>query len=131
MTKEQAIQLAAQIERDYAGRLKATPEDYRKSSRLRLLLIPGQRTTLVYHYREWQSIKQAWQWFLLPEEAIVVQPREQPKPRHLVDGIPMYIFLRQDRYWIGTYTTNKQAHKKYFGKVDPRPRYPLYEEAVS
>ena len=69
MTQDQAIQLAAQIERDYAGRVRAVPETHRSSGRIRLLLVTGQRTTVVYQRREWESMLLAWQWFLLPEEA--------------------------------------------------------------
>ena len=136
MTEKEAISLAAQIERDYAGLIEASPELYRSTSRIRLLLIAGQRKALVYHPREWESFKLAWHWLLYGEDAEPEVPPRASKPpaspRYLVDGRVMRIrqvrTRRQKTYWIGAYQEGGKTKQRYFGKTDPRDRYPLVEE---
>jgi hypothetical protein len=128
VTKEQAVQLAAQIEHDYAGRLQATPEVYRNSNRLHLLLVTGQRTVIAYSLSEWESWKQAWSAFL-PDLQEEVPAEKPPKVYYLVDGIPMTIYLEKNSgKWKAQYSQDGKQHKKYLGRVDPRPNYPIYQE---
>lgn len=136
MTEQEAKTLVTIIECEYPGRIHAatdtryTNNQYQETGknryRVHLTLLTGQRTMTICTLDQWESVLDAWQWFLCEKRSSSV--RIGPKPRHLVDGIPMYIFQNKQGYWLGTYTKDKASHKHYFGKIDPRPDYPLYEE---
>jgi hypothetical protein len=137
VTKEEAMQLSAQIELDCVGLVRAWPEVYRNTGRIRLLLVAGQRTALVYKQQEWESIALVWYGLLLPEETIEIEPlpgKPPPAPCYLVDGIPMRIRRlksgAKSGTWVGAYQEDGRTRIRYFGKQDPRPNYPLVEEVT-
>lgn len=65
MTEQEALDLAARIEGEEQGRVRATIHQrwQRKSgmhANIRVLLIPGQRQTVIGHAGQWESLKLAW-----------------------------------------------------------------------
>jgi RNA polymerase primary sigma factor len=52
----------------------------------------------------------------------------EPKVRYLVDGLPVRIFKSRG-YWLADGWQNGKLVRKYFGKEDPRGRYPIVEES--
>jgi hypothetical protein len=138
MTKEQALALLSHIQRE-TPRIQATFDESqaRNGRGYQVKLHLAQREFSVNYEKEWESIKLAWQWFLMPEEEIEVPPlpgKPPPASRYLVDGIPMRIRqlksgLKKDA-WIGAYQEGGKTRVRYFGKQDPRPNYPLVPEEV-
>lgn len=59
------------------------------------------------------------------------QARREENPPYLVDGIVMRFYLEKrdyGAYWYGHYTREDgRPQTRYFGKDDPRPKYPLYQ----
>jgi len=127
MTKEQAVALVEQVQREAPGAIEATIEHAGTSIRgygVRMLHKRIGRVQTARYTGDWTAIKESWYWFLFPDE----EPEEVPPApdvRYLVDGVPMYITFGKDGYWRGLSRRNGKMTSKYFGKVDPRPRYPV------
>jgi hypothetical protein len=64
MTEQQALDLAEQIRQEEGERIQVkvvrTRNSGPKKTALRLVLVPGQRSILVVHPREWKGIRDAW-----------------------------------------------------------------------
>ncbi|HZS78336.1 MAG TPA: hypothetical protein VFA41_17120 [Ktedonobacteraceae bacterium] len=76
MNRTEAEQLVATIEREYPGQISARCEQNKWGKtgkkdwgyRVIATLRPGQRTATVWTLEQWQSLVDAWQWFLQPGE---------------------------------------------------------------
>ena len=125
MTQEQAQSLIAQIQtetRYVSMEVKRVHKGKSGFAVVATLLQKRIQHTLLKK-DEWLSIKQSWQWWLPDVEAV----EEDKHEYYLIDGIPMKILLCSDGYWRGYYYANEQRCRKYFGKDDPRGKYPAWE----
>jgi hypothetical protein len=91
MNEPQARAIIEQVERDYAGRIRATIERNPKAKpgavRVALLLVAAQRRlSLRYPCQYWKALE-AWQCFLLPEE----------EQQHLIQQRQFSAATEQDR----------------------------------
>ncbi len=79
-----------------------------------------QRTLVAGSPNELDSILVSWGLKEAPE-----LPPER-RVRYLVDGMVMS-FVREGKqgYWVARCTKEGKVYRKYFGKVDPRDRYPV------
>lgn len=131
MTKSEAMSLIEQVKRE-EPRITASIENNSKDRRgngcrVRLEL-PSQKLIMyINDMQDWKSVKHAWSHWL--PGLVVEQVRASPRKRtyFLVDGIPMCFYRDKNGYWHGAYSANGKQHKRYFGIVDPRGRYPQVE----
>lgn len=132
MTRKEAEALIIRVQKETAGKVKTSIEHVRQSDRgyqVKLLLRPRLLTLMACEPKDWDSIKQAWHWFLYGKEA---PPQEHStyarQGRYLVDGKAMYITRSKDGYWRGMTSDNGKIKSKYFGKTDPRGQFTIVEE---
>jgi len=131
MTEAQALTFMAQVKQEFPEQIHATV-NLTKGGRngtchtVRLTLKAEQRIISVYQPDEWESIKQAWSYFL------GIEIKEERPVHYLVDGIPMKIECVKG-FWYGKYNKSGKTIRKYFGRVDPRPVLTIYmkEEEVT
>lgn len=135
MTREKALAFLKRVQREEpyiqatfdASRAKEDGHGYRVHLRLAC------RELSVNYPSQWESIKQAWQWLLHPEQeeeparAQLPHIERNTRPRCLVDGIVMAIYRKKGtyNYWMGTWWCEGKQHYRSFGKTDPRTLYPI------
>jgi hypothetical protein len=136
MTREKALAFLQRVQREAPG-IQATFDDSyaRDGNGYRVHLRLACREISVNYADQWESIKQAWQWFLpgLQQEEpartyATTNGRPRQRPRCLVDGIVMAVYQKKGTpYWMGTWWQEGKQHYRAFGKVDPRTLYPIVE----
>ena len=124
MTELQARAFQAQVRKEFPEQIRATigRSQNRKDEHgwiVRLVLIAGQRTITAYKPDTWQAI--TWCWGMEDVE-------EEEKPiYHLIGIVPM-VLEKRNGYWYGRYQDEGKTIRKYFGRIDPRPHYPIWQE---
>lgn len=127
MTEPQAYAFLATVQAEFPEKIKAAigRSQNRKDDVgyiVHLKLVSMSLTLTAYQGDEWQSIKHAWSFFL------GIETEEEKPVRHLVGDIPMVFYQAKDGYWRGRYQEDGLTKYKYFGRLDPRPNYPILEE---
>ena len=133
MTQHQAETLIAQISRE-TRYVETTIKRIHKGEQgfaIVATLTHKRLTQTFLTAEEWESIKQAWNWFV--PEWTITETAEKPLKvrgqRYLVDGVPMGIHQSSHGYWKGFYRDGMKTRTKYFGTIDPRGDYPVYQES--
>ncbi len=131
MTEAQARAFVSQVEKEFPEQIHASINLAKGGQNgtchtVRLTLKTEQRIISVYQPGEWESIKQAWSYFL------GIEIKEERPVHYLIDGIPMRMECIKG-YWYGRYHQGGKSYRKYFGRVDPRPVLTVYmkEEEVT
>ncbi len=137
MTREKALAFPKRVQREEPY-IQATFDESRArdGNGYRVHLRLAGRELSVNYANQWESVKQAWQWLLHPEQdedpvrgrMQTTNGRPRQRPRCLVDGIVMAVYRKKDTYyWMGTWWCEGKQHYRSFGKVDPRTLYPIVE----
>ena len=126
MTEPQARAFVAQVKQEFPEQIH-TSINLAKGGRngtchtVRLMLKAQQLILSVYQPDEWESIKQAWSYFL------GIEIKEERPVHYLIDGIVMKMECAKG-YWYGRYHQGGKSHRKYFGRADPRPVLTVYKK---